>query len=149
MLKAYSYSDALGLDVNARGIEVAVYVACRMSCSQDDGAAEGTSCIGLYTYNLILLHDEAVHACLEVYFTATAAYGLAHVLNDARQLIGTDVWVCIAQYGGRCSVLAEYIEYLLFATAFLAARLELAVRVGSCATFTKTVVTLGVYGMFA
>ena len=120
MLQTHAHSNALGFDVNTRGIEVTIYVTCRVARGEDDGAAESAPGVGFDTYHLVLLHDETIHACLEVYFTATTAYGFAHVLNDAGQFVGTDVRVRVAQDGCRCSVLAEYVENLLHVAALLA-----------------------------
>ena len=83
VLETYAHGNALGLDVYSRGVEVAVYVACRVTRGKDDGATEGTSVMGLYTHDLALLDDEAIHACLKVYLTPATTNRLAHILDDA------------------------------------------------------------------
>ena len=149
MFKAYAHRNTFSLDVNARGVEVAIYIACRVPSGKDDRTTKDTPSVSFYTYYTITLHDEAVHAGLKVYLTTAAAYGLTHIFNHAGQLIGTDVRMRIAQYRCRRSVLAEYIENLIHITTLLAARIEFAIRVGTCTALTKAIVALGVNGVFA
>ena len=52
--------------------------------------------------------------------------------------------VGISQDVGGCPMLTEDVEYLLYGATLLGARIELAVRVGSCPTLAKAVVALGI-----
>ena len=81
--------------------------------------------------------------------TAAAQYGAAHVLNHTGQAVGAYVGVRIGQYGFTGSVLAEYVQYAVRIAAFLAAGVELAVRVGAGTALAKAVVGLRVYLMGA
>ena len=55
----------------------------------------------------------------------------------------------VRQDGGACPMLAEDIQNLIDISALLASGEELAIGVGPCPTFTKTIVRLGIYLMFA
>ena len=149
MLQTHSHGDTLRLDVHARGIQVPVHVTCRVSGRQNHRSAHRMSLARLYTHNLPLLNDESVHARLKVHLSATAADGLAHVLNHARQFVRTDVRVRITQDRGRCPMLAKHVQNLLHAATLLAARVEFAIRVGTGTPLTEAIVTLRIHRMFA
>ena len=149
MLQTHSHGDTLRLDVHSRGIQVPVHVTCRVSGRQNHRSAHRMSLARLYTHNLSLLNDESVHARLKVHLSATAADGLAHVLNHTRQFVRTDVRVRITQDRGRCPMLAKHVQNLLHAATLLAARVEFAIRVGTGTPLTEAIVTLRVHRMFA
>ena len=80
-----------------------------------------------------------------MYFAATIYYCVAHVLDYTRQLVRTDMRMGVGEYCRRCPVLAEHIEYFAYVAAFLAARVQLSVRLCSCPTLAKAIVALRVY----
>ena len=79
---------------------------------------------------------------------AAAAYdGVAHRLDNLRQLVGADMRMGVDEDRRRGSVLTEHVENLLDAAALLRASVELAVGVSAGAALAEAVVALGVYGL--
>ena len=161
MLQANTNGQSLRLDVNAALCKVAIDIACRMACSKDDGTvkcgargmgqgARGYLCFYSHNYSLapcpLLLapNNQPCHLGLEVHLAATGKDGLAHVLDDTRQAVGTDMRMGIGEDGRAGSVLHEDLQDAVGVAALLAARVELAVAVGPCPTLAKAVVALGV-----
>ena len=103
----------------------------------------------LHSRHFVALEKESVNTCLEVDFAATFDNLIAHILYHARQLVRTNVWMCIDKNIGRGSKLAENAENLIGVASFLAARIEFPVRISPCATFSKGVVALGIYFVLA
>ena len=120
-----------------------------MARGQDNGAKERLARVGFDTLHLVALNEQGVHACLKMHFAAALKNGVAHVLDDAGQLVGADVRMGVHQDGGGSTVLAEDVEYLVHIAALLAAGVELAVGVGSRTTFAEAVVRLRVHGLGA
>ena len=50
---------------------------------------------GLYTYHLVIIHQEGGHFCLEVHFAPTIDNGIAYCLDYLRQLVGANMRVGI------------------------------------------------------
>ena len=122
-----------------------------MACSQNDRTEKlllAVSCwqlaIGLNADNFVTMDDEPRHLRLEMYLATTAQNGIAHVLDDLRQTVSTDMRMGIGQNGRRSSVLAKHVENLIDITALLGASVELAIRIGACTTLAKAVVTFAV-----
>ena len=148
MLQTYPYGDTLGFDGHPVGIQPAVYVACRMSCSQNHRTVESLSRIRFNACYLVVLDEQGIHACLEVHLSATGEDGVSHVFNHPRQLVGSDVRMRVYQDRCACSVLAEHVQNLVHAATLLAARIQLAVGVSSRTSFTETVVRFRVHLVF-
>ena len=79
------------------------------------------------------------------HFAATIDDGVAHVLDDAGQLVGSNMWVRIGKDIRVGAVLAEHVQNLVYAATLLAAGVELAVAVGTSATLAEAVVTLAIH----
>ena len=101
----------------------------------------------LYSAHLVTLQQESRHAGLEVHFSTTADDGVAHVLDDGRQTIGTEMRMCIAENRERCPMLTKYIENLLHITTFLAAGIEFSVGESTSSTLTERIVRFRVNHM--
>ena len=161
MLQAYTDGESFCFDVDAALCKVAIDVAGRMACSKDDGTvkcgargmgqgARGYLCFYSHNYSLapcpLLLapNNQPCHLRLEVNFATTGKDGLAHVLDDARQAVGADMRMGVGEDGWAGSVLYEDLQDAVGVAALLAARVELAVAVGSCPTLAEAVVALGV-----
>ncbi len=80
-----------------------------------------------------------------MHFAATLDDGVAHVFNDAWQLVGTDMRMGICQDIGIGTMLAEYVQNLIYTSPFLASGIEFAVTISTGSTFTETVVALPIY----
>ena len=80
-----------------------------------------------------------------MHFAATVENGVAHVLNDTRQLIGSYMGMGVSEYIRGSAVLAEDVENLLDIAALLRTGVEFAVGIGACPTLSKTVVALAVH----
>ena len=74
---------------------------------------------------------------------------LAHGTDDAGQFIATDMGMCLVEDIIFGSKLMEEFHHTLHITAFLTARVELAVGESTCAAFAKAVVGLGVEPLVA
>jgi len=85
------------------------------------------------------------HLGLKVYFSATVENGLAHIFDDMRKAVGTDVGMCIGEDGWTGAMLHEDLQDAVGIAAFLATRVEFAVTISSCPTLAKGVVAFGVY----
>lgn len=110
MLQPDSDSQSFRLDLHPVPVQPAIYVACRMSGSQDDRSAERLSVVGLNAHYPVIFNNQPVHACLEMHFSSTVQDGISHVLNDPRKLVGTDMRMCVRQDGRTGSVLTEYVQ---------------------------------------
>ena len=79
-----------------------------------------------------------------MYLPAVAEDALAHVLDDRRQFVGTDMRVGFVEDGVRCPEEMEEFHDALHVTPFLGAGEEFAVGESAGASFAETVVRLGV-----
>ena len=80
-----------------------------------------------------------------MHLTTTINNSVTHRLDHLGQTISPDMRMRISQDGRRGPMLTEHIQYFIRITTFLASCIELAVRVGTSPTLTKTVVTLGIH----
>lgn len=152
MLKAHTDGDALRLNLYLRLGEIAVDVACGVARGENDRSAEGLLGTRLQVYSLnahrlVALEQQSGHLGLEVNLAAAAYDGVAHALDNLRQLVGADMRMGVDEDRRRGSVLAEHVENLLDAAALLRAGVELAVGVSAGAALAEAVVALGVYGL--
>ena len=70
---------------------------------------------------------------------------VTHILDHTRKPVCPDVGMGIGEDGGRCIMLAEDIENLVDRSAFLAACIELPVRISTGSALSEAVVRLRVY----
>ena len=162
MFQTHTYGDAFCLDIYLCRSEIAVYIAGTMTCCQDNRSAISflstrSQIHGFYAYHPIAscsirsrqltftLKDQTNHLGLEMHFAATLDDGVAHVFNDAWQLVGTDMRMGICQDIGIGTMLAEYVQNLVYTSPFLASGIEFAVTISTGSTFTETVVALPIY----
>ena len=146
MLEPHAHGQAFHLERATRGVQVAVNVARGMPRGQYHrtpvfaavacrNAKHATFGIGYQT----------VGARLEMHLAATGQYGVAHVLDNARQAVGADMRMCVAQYPAVRAVLAEYAENAAHVAAFLAVGVELAVGISPRASLAERIIAFGVY----
>ena len=148
MFQTHSYGDAFGFYFHLVGCQPAVHITCGMSGGEYDGAEEGLSGIGFDAFHFVVLNNQGVHARFKVHFAATGDNGVPHILYDPRQLVCSDVGMGVDKDGRRGAMLAEYVQYFVYISPFLAAGVELAVRVSSRAPFSETVIGFRVDGLF-
>ena len=90
-----------------------------------------------------ITHDNKLgHLGLKVNLASRTENGVTHILNDSRQLISTNMRMSVSQDIRRGTMLAEYIENLLYRATLLTACIELAIRIGTCSTLAKAVIAL-------
>ena len=77
----------------------------------------------------------------------TADNLFADILDHARQLVRTDMRMCIYKNGGACTVLTKDIQNLFGISSFLAPGIKLTVGIGTGSPFTETIVGLSVHLM--
>ena len=92
----------------------------------------------------IVFKQQMCHLRLEMHLATTTKDGVAHILNDTRQLVCADMRMRISEDIRRGTMLTEHVEYLLDIATLLAAGVELAITIGTCPTLAKTVVALRV-----
>ena len=80
-----------------------------------------------------------------MHFATTLQNSVAHGLYHAWQLISAYMGVHIRENGFRSTMLTKHLQNLLHAAALFAARVELAIAVGSSSTLTKTVIARGIH----
>lgn len=127
MLQAHAHSDALGLYLHPVMCQPTIDIAGRMACSQYDWPLEHLARMGFDAHHLIIMYDECIHARLEVHFTSTTQDSVSHILYDAWQLVCAYVRMGIYQDGGRCAMLTEHVEDLLYIASLLATGVELTI----------------------
>ena len=111
-----------------------------MSGSQNNRSFESLSGICFYTCDFVFFYNKGIHSCFEMHFTTTFYDGIPHIFNHTRQLVCTDVGMGICQDGGTGAMLAEYIQNFVHIPSLFASGIEFAVWVGSCSSFSETVV---------
>ena len=96
MLQTDTHRNALRLNLYLGRSEIAIHVTGTMTSSQDHRSTivflrTRLQVDSLHTYHLVALQDEAGHLGLEMHLTTTLENGIAHILDDTRQLVGTDM----------------------------------------------------------
>ena len=115
-----------------------------MARGKNNGLRKELAPVGSNTPHGTILYHQPLHTGFEMDLTATTQYCEAHILYHAGQFVGTYMRVGIGQNCGACPVLAEDIQNTLYAAALFAARVELAVGIGTCTTLAKAVVRFGI-----
>ena len=112
MLQAHTYSDALGLNLNLCLSQIAIHVAGRVTCGQDDRThilLLAISCRipanGFHADHPVAINNQPRHLRLEMHLTATTENRVAHRLDDFRQTVSTDMSMGIGQDGCRGTML--------------------------------------------
>ena len=67
---------------------------------------------------------------------------VAHIGDDAAQLVGADVSMGINDYGWVGTMFDKTVQHLLYVAALIAAGVQFAVGIGARPTFAKTPVTV-------
>ena len=80
-----------------------------------------------------------------MHFATTLQNGVAHGLYHAWQLISANMGVHIRENGFRSAMLTKHLQNFLHTAALFAARVELAIAVGSCPTLTETVIARSIH----
>ena len=119
-----------------------------MTCCQNDRTEKRFSRMRGDSLYFPVFYKQVIHTCFKMDFPSTLQNGVPHVFYNLRQFIRTNMRVRIRQNGGAGSVLAKYIQYLLHIAPFFAAGIELSIGIGSCASFSETIIRFGVYLMF-
>ena len=78
-----------------------------MSRGQDDGPLVFAAVGRPHAVHLVALNEQGIHATVEMHLAAARDNLLAHPLNDARQTVGADVGMGVAEDVARRPVLAE------------------------------------------
>ena len=125
-----------------------IYISRRMSGCQYHGSEKSLSCICFDTFDFIVLNNQCIHSCLEMYFSATFDNGVPHIFNDTWQFVCSDMRMRIHQYRSRSSMLAKYVQNLIYIPSLLAPGIEFPIRISSCTPFAKTVIRFRVNRVF-
>ena len=149
MLQTHSHSQSFSFDRDTLTEQMAVHITGRMAGGQNDRSLENPSGVGFDTFHLAFVHNQAVHAGFKMHLTSALQDGVAHILNDAGQLVCSDMRMGIRQNGCTGSMLTEHIQNLVHTAAFLASGVEFAVGIGTGSSFSETVIALGIYLMLA
>ena len=149
MFQTHANGYAFGLDFHLGICQITVHVASGMSRSQDNWSRKFLlrtfkSFLHNNTLYNISLNNQPHHLCLEANLTTATNNGVAHVLNDPWQSVGTYVRMSIGKDVCRCSVLTENVKNLIYRPTLFGTRIEFAVRVGSRPTLTEAIVAFRV-----
>ncbi len=146
MLQTDTHSDVLCLDLDALRIEITIDIAGAVSSRQDDRTHE---CLIATTnaLHLVIFEQNSIHLRLEMHFATTSDDGLAHRLDDARQLVGAEMRMGVCQDACAGSVLTEHVQDLLHIAALLAPRVELAVGESPRTALAEGIVRFGIDGL--
>ena len=120
-----------------------------MSRGQDDGPLVFAAVGRTHAVHLVALNEQGIHATVEMHLAAARDNLLAHPLDDARQTIGANMGMGIAEDVAGRSVLAKDAEDAVHVAALLRPRIEFAVGESPCAAFAEGVVALAVHHVFA
>ena len=142
-------SDSFGFYRNTVCSQPAIYIPCGMSGCQYHRTEKSLSCVGFNTFDFVVLNNQCIHSGLKMHLSTTLDNRIPHILNDTREFVCPNVRMGIGQYSRRSSVLTEYIQYLVYISSFLATGVKFSIRIGSCASFAKTIVRFRIYGMFS
>ena len=145
MLQSDAYCYALCLYLYAGMSKITIDITCRMTCSENHRTIISlvTFChkiAAYHAFHLAFLYYQLSHLGLEMHFPARLDNLLAHVFYHSWQFISADVRMGICKNISRSTELTEHIQYLLYVSTLLTARIELAITVCSCSSFTKTIV---------
>ena len=151
VFQTHTYGYALCLDINLCRSKITIHITGTVSCGKDYRSLEryffvvGIELNSLNTHYcciaiLGMIDDERCHLGLEMHLSTTSDDGLAHILNDTWQFVGTNMRMCIGKNACACSMLTEHIQDFVHATTFLTTCVELTIGIGSCSTLTKAVV---------
>ena len=152
MFQTNAYGNSFCFHLNAGSGKIAVNIACGVTGSKNHRAAERTlyaCCVtvvdSFHTDNFVAFKQQAGHLCLEMHLASAGKNRVAHILDHTRKPVCPDVGMGIGEDGGRCAMLAEDIENLVDRSAFLAARIELSVRISTGSALSEAVIRLRVY----
>src|SRR4051812_17286279 len=95
-------------------------------------------------FYFILHHFKIRNLRIEMHFTAMLDDRLADVLDDSRQLVGTNVRVRLIADALIGTVLNENIEHLFNIAPLAAAGIKLSIAIGARTAFSKTIIAFGV-----
>ena len=146
MFQTDTDSNTFCFNLNARSHQIAVDITSGVTRCKDDGSEEGSftgtnpvinGCRHrFYTDDTLFclrqrcrgrFHDESRHLRLEVHLTATAQDSVAHILNDLRQPVRSDMGMSVGKNSRRSPMLTEHIKNFLHRATFLRTGVELAV----------------------
>ena len=91
MLQTNTYSNTFCLNLHSVIIQPRIDIASRMACGQNNWPHKFFSCVSLNSHHFIAVDDDGIHTSLEMHLTSTTNNGITHILNNTRQLIGTNV----------------------------------------------------------
>ena len=120
MLQTDTHGNAFGFELHSVCMKPTIDITGRMTGRQNDGSPEGLARIRFNAYHLVLLDDECVHTGFEMHFATAFQNGVAHVFDDTRKLVRTNVRVGIHQDRSACSMLAKNIQNLVHISTLLA-----------------------------
>lgn len=149
VFEPYADSKPLGFQLYMVLMQITVYVAGRVSRCKNHGAVEEFSVVRFDTFYFVFLNDQFVNARAKMYLAARLQNSITDILDDAGQLVGTYVGVCIGKYGRRGPVLAQNSQDTFYRASLLAAGIEFPVGKGTGSALAKTVVRLVVDDVFA
>ena len=143
MLQSHTHRNTLCLNLHLSLSQIAIDITCRMTSCQNHRTA--ILLISHTTHHLVAIKNQLRHLRLEVHLATTIYNSISHRLNHLRQAICSDMRMCISQNSRRGTMLTKHIQDFFDITSFLTTRIELAIRVGTSPTLTKTVVALSIH----
>ena len=143
VLQSHAHGNALRLNLNLCFSQISVNVSGRVTCGKNNRTP--VLFVGYAANNSLSTKNQLCHLRLKMHFATTADDGVSHRLNYLWQSVGSYMWMRIGQNSRRGSMLTEHIQNFVRVATFLAACVQLAVRVSTCSTLTKAVIALSIH----
>jgi hypothetical protein len=116
---------------------------------QHHGVAKNCIAVGgSHTVYFSVMQNKVCDPRFEAHFAARGDDRLTHGRYDAWQFVGADVRMGIHENVFRCSECGERFQHAGHVPALHAAGVELAIAVGTRATFAETIIAIGIHDMF-
>ena len=150
MLKSYSHSNTLLLHSNTTVVEHLIHVASRVTGSQNHGTVKRLTSSAFHAHDFMIgINIQTSHTSHKTHLTTTVDDGVAHVLDDARQLVATNVRMSIDENILAGTMLMKDAEDALHRATFATAGVKLPITVSTCPTLAKAIVAIGVNNALA
>ena len=117
-----------------------------LACGKNHWAVKLLASDALNAHHLMALVDfQPIDAGHEMHLATTVKDGVAHVLNDARQLVAAYVGMSVDEDVLARAMLVKDAQDAVYRATLLAAGVEFAIAIGTCPTLAKAVVAVGVH----
>src|SRR5690606_25397796 len=148
MFCANAQGKRLGFDKYLLPVEQFENIARRVSGREYDMFRSNLITISCYHATHTPAFDNNVrHSCLKPHFPAALTNLVAHVADNLRQFVGSDMRVRFHENLIGSTESHEQFQYSVDVAALLRSRVQFPIGISSRATFSKTVIRIGINDM--